>query len=177
MMRRNLQQLAGLVWIVASAAGCKHHPEAFATTAIYDAPKSGIRVIAYAKGAVQPNEDLANDASAVAVLCPAAKKGHPLRLDVPPTNVAPRNVSVSGIAGTAPMPWTTGYREVTLASILVAAGYPPPDPAELAEIAESIDAVAFGPKGTKIAGQTHTLVVASVDFEATSAPTIASCSP
>ena len=171
---RNLQQLAPLALIVAS---CHRGPEPFATKATYLAAKSGVRVIAYAKGAVPPQRDTTSDAPALAIVCPTGKVGRPFRIDVPPGDVSPRNVTVSDSGKTTTMSWMPGFREGSLTRALTEAGYGPPDAAELAEIADDVDAVALGPKSTRIAGQTHALTVAPVDFETNAPPTIASCSP
>ncbi|HEY1958179.1 MAG TPA: hypothetical protein VGH28_21315 [Polyangiaceae bacterium] len=141
-------------------ASCHRGPEPFATRATYDAPKSGVRAIVYAKGNVQPGHDLADGSSAVVILCPTTKAGRPFRMDVTPENTAPREPTVTKLT-----------RE------LDGAAYPMPDPTEIAELADCIDGVAVGPKGTRIAGQTHRLMVASVDFVARAEPTLASCAP
>jgi hypothetical protein len=158
-------------------ASCKSGPERFATTATYTAPRSAVRVVVYAKGAVPAHQDLATNAAAEVVVCPTSKVGHAVRLAIAPMNAKPRTVAVTDGSATTSMSWEPTYREGSLTRALAAAGFPPPDPTELAELADAIDSVALGPKGTRIAGQTRTLVVAPVDFEAHAPPTIASCTP
>jgi len=123
------------------------------------------------------HQDLATNVPAVAVVCPMKKVGHPFRLEVAPTNAATRTVEVTDGKTTTSMSWATSFREGSLAHALDAAGYGTPDAAELAELADAVDSVALGPKGTRIAGQTRTLTVEPVDFEAKAPPTLASCSP
>ena len=149
----------------------------FATKATYVAPKSGVRVIAYAKGAVLRHQDSTSDAPALAIVCPTGKAGRPFEIDVPPGNVSSRNVTVKDSGKTTTMSWMPGFREGSLTRALTEAGYGAADATELAEIADDVDAVALGPKITRIAGQTHALTVASVEFETDAPPTIASCSP
>ena len=158
-------------------ASCKRGPEHFATTATYLAPRSGVRVVAFASGEVPPNQDLATNATAIAVVCPAKKVGHAIHLQVAGMNTHPRTVRVTDGAKTTSMSWEAGQRELSLANAFEDAGLGVPDSAELSELADAIESVALGPKGTRIAGQTRTLTVAPVDFEAHGPPTIASCPP
>ena len=158
-------------------ASCKRGPEHFSTTAIYDAPRSGFRVIVHSSGAVAPNQDLATSTSSVAIVCPTKKVGHPVQLDLSPTNATPRTVSVNDEGKTATLGWDPATRETTMARVLQDAAYPTPDARELAEVGDTIDGVALGPKGTRIAGQTHELVVTSVVFQSKDVPTVSSCSP
>jgi len=157
-------------------ASCHHGPEPFATRGAYVAPKSGVRVLLYAKGTVPPHQDLANDAATIAVVCPTTKVGRPFRFEVAPGRASPRNVVVTTSA-TITEPWSATSREAALSRAFADAGYAPPDAAELAEIADAVDGIALGPKATRIAGQTMALTVESVEFEATAPPTLASCSP
>jgi hypothetical protein len=159
-------------------ASCKARPERFATEATYDAPRSGLRVVAFAKGAVPPGRDMATGVAVVAVVCPAATHaGRPIRLDVAPDTAEPRTVSVTDRAAKTSLPWVPGRRDVSLTQALDAAGYGTPDAEEVAELADALDSVALGPKGVRIAGQTRTLLVAKVDFTAHARPTLASCAP
>ena len=141
-------------------ASCHRGAEPFSIEATYDAPKSGVRAIVWSTGTVAAGRDLAEGVPATAILCPKTKAGHPIGIDVKPPNDPRREPTVS-----------------VLTKALDGAGYALPDPTELAELADTIDAVPLGPKGTRIAGQTHQLVVASVSFEAHAAPTIESCAP
>ena len=141
-------------------ASCHRGPEPFTIEATYDAPKSGVRAIVWSSGTVPPGHDVGDGAPVTAILCPKTKAGRPVGVDVPPPNAKNRPATVT-----------------SLTRALDGAGYPLPDATELAELADAVDAIALGPKSTRIAGQTHQLDVASVKFEAHQAPTIESCAP
>src|SRR5512142_1425064 len=126
----------------------------FTTLATYDAPKSGFRLIVDATGIVPPDEDLAPGVPTVAIVCPKSSAGHPLRVDV-----NGRTAIVTDGAKSTPVAWNAP----ALRRALVDAGYAP-DAAEIDESLGAIEGVSYGPKGTRMPGQTRALAVVKVDF-------------
>lgn len=128
------------------------------TLATYDAPKSGLRIVVDASGVVPPGEDLMPvGVPTVAIICPKAA-GHALRVDVGGS----RATVTDGAAASTGIKWTAKDLEREIG----AAGYASVDHAEIEEAIDSINGVSWGPKGTRMPGQTHHLGVVKVDFTA-----------
>ncbi|HEX4517698.1 MAG TPA: hypothetical protein VGH87_16955 [Polyangiaceae bacterium] len=145
------------VFVVAVLVACGRGDRPFTTLATYDAPKSGFRLVVDATGVVPPGEDLTPlGVPTVAVFCPKSV-GHALRVDV----AGPHATLTDGAKSSA-MPWTAAE----LTRVLGAAGYAAIDHAEIEEALASINGVSWGPKGTRMPGQTHALGVVKIDFTA-----------
>ena len=136
------------------------------TLATYDAPKSGVRVVVDASGVVPANEDLMPvGVPTVAILCPTSA-GHALRVDV-----SGARATVTDGATSSGIKWTAKDLEREIG----AAGYATVDHAEVEEAIDAINGVSWGPKGTRMPGQTHHLGVVKVDFTAHAPITVKVC--
>ncbi len=152
--------------IVAFIVACRGD-RPFTTLAIYDAPKSGFRVFVDATGTVPAGEDLMPvGVPTVAIFCPKSTAGHALRVDV-----SNPHATVTDGSKSSPIRWRTA--ELTRA--LDDAGYTAIDHAEIEEALAAVNGVSWGPKGTRMPGQTHHLDVVNIDFKTHAPVNVKSC--
>jgi hypothetical protein len=154
--------------------GCKRD-RPFTTLAVYDAPKSDLRLMVWATG-IGPGRSGGYKPMATipttAIFCPLSNIAHAVRIDVPPWAPARKAVVTDGATSTS-VAWDLGARVESLTGVLRAAGYLP-ERAELLEVLAAIDGVAWGQNATLLADQTE-LVVVNVDFSAHGPIDVASC--
>lgn len=133
---------------LALVSGCARRT--YNTTAIYEAPVGGYQVVATARGSFSVDYDLNPVPTGQARITPlAGGKNPPVTLTFPGNNTVHYTVE-----GSPPvvLPWMSLDSVPSLRAILTRAGYAnlPDDETEL--MAQAIEGVCYGPKGTLIPG-------------------------
>jgi hypothetical protein len=165
-MTRGHRTWSVVLFVLASAC---QRDRRFQTVAVYEAPRSGCLIRVEASGVVRAGADLSQQSSARVAFGPksdsSSRAGQDSSvpragaLDVAFQDGYVRFGSESYMQGSAPR-WTLD----ALSSLLSGAGCSP-DAAEAEELLSAIEGVLFGPKGTKMSGQTRALKVVSTAFE------------
>jgi hypothetical protein len=145
----------------------------FETRAVYEAPHSGFRVEVIGSGRVAAGADLSNSGIGVARICPASRSGAfaaTLQLRSGSGFVDWEIAGAPSSSGVAAWDWKDSTS--SFEACLKKAGYPSLDAAELEETVHAIDGVLAGPKATRVATQTRSIVVIStrIDHVSSKAP-------